>query len=735
VTPASVTWAPVAEPSAAAWRPTQRELWRVPIEAPTERVLLDVGSSWTGPGNALLGGWSIPSAAPSRDRVWSIGDQSILQFDLETVTPLRLDLECIPFSFPGAPPQILTVVANGHALPELALNEGFHDYSIVLPATALRRGPNFVELGYSRVGVPAEELPASRDRRRLAVGFRRIALIREPTARNVEIALDDGRPIPGWLQLADGSSSVLLTPPGGAQLDLGWLRRGPAAATPAVARVEIETDESVETLWEQQVTLQPNPGRIRISLPQLAGKAVRLRFSVEQLPPGSEWFWLEPRLLGPDLPREDAVIAPAANVVLVVLDAAARSRLGLYGAPEGSTPELDSIANESLIFDDAHSQAAYTLASTASLFTSLEPVVHGVVNNEHKLNPNLATLASTLRDAGYTTAAFSANGYASPVFGMDIGFDSFVTPGGKGSEKVADAEMLGSHFESWLSELSLDATLSSRPFFAYVHFIQPHEPYHRAPASYYSGVDRDYRGEVDGSAPSMLKIRRGEITPTSEELAHLRGLYEGNLRYVDASVGQLRARLEADGLLERTILVIVSDHGEALGELGFFGHNYSMQEEVTAIPLLMRFPRSANLSGRRRAPAASIDIGPTLLAAVGVASPAAFEGRNLLGTPVDAAPPPRLVFSRSAHTLPSTAVWFEDFKYVDAPSRGGRTLRKRPDWDTGRSLVALHPVTFALLDRARRAFESSRDASDGPDAADVPRETREALEALGYILE
>jgi arylsulfatase len=419
---------------------------------------------------------------------------------------------------------------------------------------------------------------------------------------------------------------------------------------------------------------------------------------------------------------------------LIVLDAAARGHLGVYGYPHGTTPHIDALERDSLVFDVAHSQAAYTLASTASLFTSLLPPRHGVVKKSHKLNPNLPTLALALSEAGFATAAFSANGFASPTFGMHSGFEHFETiGGGAGPSSISGPGEIELRFERWLDRLSADQEHPSRRFFAYLHFIQPHEPYDLAPAEFYRELDNEYEGPIDGSAESMRKIRKHEVVPSSEETERLVRLYDGNLRYVDAAVGRVVGDLRRRGLLEETMLIVTADHGEAIGERGFFGHNYSMQEEVTSIPLLIRLPRKAGRVGRVSAPAASIDVSPTALATLGVTVPPSFEGIDLLTPAIPS--PPRVIFSRSAHDRASTALWFEDFKYDYDPGRRGRTLRRGPDLDASPNLLSSYPVTYAFLDRSRIALGSNTAHAARAERADVSDETRAALEALGYILQ
>jgi arylsulfatase len=710
------------------------------VEPRPPQILLDVDPVATAVERGLVAGWAPLPELPESARVWSIGHQSIVYFNLPEPAPAQLELRCAPFRYPGAPDLTLQVRLNGEPMGELGLRDGFHDYELDVPKSALRHGGNWLEFDYSAAAVPAEVLANSEDRRELAVGFRRVALQQESSVTPVEVRLDPAlEPTPGWMQTQRGSFSQLLALPPDARLEFLRLVTGGASwKEPVSARVEIDIDTGSRIVWTERTVSRSMSDPITIDLSEFAGQAVRLRFVADDLPEGSSRLWLNPRIRSPqaEASARTRSVLPDGNLVLIVLDAAARDRLGVYGYPGKTTPELDALARESLVFDTAHSQAAYTLASTASLFTSLLPAGHGVVKKSQKLDPRLMTLAGVLRKAGFATGAFSANGFASPTFGMDNGFERFETVGrGAGPESVAGPKAVELRFERWLDKLAAQEATAPRRFFAYLHFIQPHEPYDLAPAEYYHGLDAGYVGPVDGSAEFMRRIMRHELVPSEEDVERLVRLYDGNLRYVDAAVGRVIEKLRGQGLLDRTLLIVTADHGEATGEHGFFGHNYSMQEEVTAIPLLIRLPGKAGRSGRVSRPAASIDVAPTALAALGVAEPDAFQGVDLLAPPTEeTSAPPRVVYSRSAHDRSSSALWFGNFKYVDDPGRAGRTLTRGPDLDGDSNLVAHHPITYAFLDRSRIAIENTASATK-PGRADISLETRAALEALGYVLE
>ena len=171
---------------------------------------------------------------------------------------------------------------------------------------------------------------------------------------------------------------------------------------------------------------------------------------------------------------------------------------------------------------------------------------------------------------------------------------------------------------------------ANEPFFLYVHYVQPHQPYDVAPKRFYLGLDPHYDGEFRGSRQVMRQLYHGRLKVDADDVEHIRGLYHGNLRYADWAVGELVAALRESGILERSILVLTADHGEGLGERGVFGHGRSVDREVSPAPLIIRFPSRLGLVGRRAFPVGNADIMATLLDVVGGPVPQGIWGRSFL---------------------------------------------------------------------------------------------------------
>jgi len=698
----------------------------------------------------LAGGWS--SAERWQDQAersvwrWSIGPMSRLRFSLDRVEPLLLSLTALPFQPPGGRPQHVRIWLNDQYLASLHLEPKSHVYELTLPALALRVGENTVRFTYLWTEQPANVLPDNPDRRDLAMAVAEIVIKPIGEAQRDDASLVSvqaaGRPGParGLLPPRSGRTSMLVWPPAGSSLELGWIRLGSDGdgGAPPAYRVEAEWDQGRQVLLEGVAKQLDQVETARVALPADADAAVRIHLSVdddgENDDAAPRLVWLEPRVVTP--PGDGTIrgaLAPLraaseTNLVIFVLDAAARDRLGVYGSTTHTTPHVDLIAKESLVFDAAYAQASYTLASTASLFTSRLPSEHGVIEERDRLGPEWPTLAEALARSGYATAAFSANPYVSPVIRMTRGFtrvDELFR--GKAEGQAALASEFVAPVRAWFEEQG------QKPFFAYIHLIQPHEPYNIAPPEFYRGrLVPDYGGPFDGSQAQMRAMFRGALHPGTADVAQIRGLYEGNLAYADAVVGKIVESLGELGLWGRTMVVITSDHGESLGERGTWGHGNSVDREQIAVPLVVRFPPGLITPHRRDDLVATIDLMPSVLQVLGAYEPAGMRGRSWFARPESNAFPRPLVTIAEGRSG-TVSVLVPGLKYSYEQATGTERLLPLPAEEDGENLRWERPVTFAwLADEAMRLTTPRGQAAPAEPAPELPSDVKEALKALGY---
>ncbi len=313
------------------------------------------------------------------------------------------------------------------------------------------------------------------------------------------------------------------------------------------------------------------------------------------------------------VPAGSAATAPSVpNVVLVVLDTTRADRLSLYGNPRPTSPALDAFARDAAVYEQAISPAPWTVPAHASLFSGLAPATHGATNEQELLRPEIETLAELLSARGFATAAVSCNANVSRGLGFEQGFEEFhevfrevlggraidQTLAGRGLRVLRRMTPLGSEKGAAravaLATRWLDHRPVERPFFLFVNLIEPHLPYDPPRAERNRFVRQPLRPAVRalmrrGWYQEMYRrIGRGDLS--AQDYAQLAQLYEASLAYQDARLGELLAGLESRGLLANTLVAIVADHGENLGEHGLLNHVFSVHETLLHVPLVVRLP-------------------------------------------------------------------------------------------------------------------------------------------------
>lgn len=319
------------------------------------------------------------------------------------------------------------------------------------------------------------------------------------------------------------------------------------------------------------------------------------------------------------------------NILLLVIDTLRADHVGSYGYERDTTPAIDRIAGNSIVFENAYTTAPWTLPAFASILTSRYPWEHGAVNDYLAVREELPTLAGLLRDRGYETAAFVSHIFASSTYGFDAGFDLFeefrITEDyrfDQGLEPRADRVV--TRVIDWLTKREKE-----RPFFLLVHLFDPHWEY-GAPEPFRNRFDPEYRGEIDGSYGSIAKYFPVDSLMNGTDLTHVTALYDGEIRFVDSWVDSLVSALRTTGEWNRTVTVITADHGEEFQEHNSMGHSFTFFDEVLRVPLLLHDPADGTGARSVTEPASSLDILPTLLTRAGIPLPEGIRGISLYET-------------------------------------------------------------------------------------------------------
>jgi arylsulfatase A-like enzyme len=424
------------------------------------------------------------------------------------------------------------------------------------------------------------------------------------------------------------------------------------------------------------------------------------------------------------------------NLVLVSVDALRADRLSAYGYPRQTTPFLRSLLPEVIRFDRFYYSGGGTLPSHLALLTSLSPVTHGIgPEAPARLPESRTTLAEHLRGLGYRTAAWVGGGWLSARFGFDQGFERF-TEDRSGFQSIVPAAL------SWLDEQP------GKPFFLFLHGFDVHS----SPA----GLPYDCPGEserffapsdpagftpcLEGRCASELlaffntRARAegktvSELIP-GEWIGFFSDLYNGCIRHVDQTLKSFVQGLQARRLWNRTVFVLLSDHGEEFGEHGFLLHDQGGYEELARIPWILRLPHGA-LGGRRVLTlAAMVDVVPTVLDLLRLPPLPETQGRSQLRAIQKGHP------ARTDVHMYSVLVT-DRFKYFSDERRLFDLLE---DPNETRNLYGAKPEVVAELEQLVRrriaqdlAYRNRLDQKGGPRPVELDEETTARLRALGYL--
>ncbi len=418
-------------------------------------------------------------------------------------------------------------------------------------------------------------------------------------------------------------------------------------------------------------------------------------------------------------------IEDAPLVVLYLIDTTAARHMGLYGLDKDNTPTLSALASDGVVFDWAYSQATHTALATASLMTFLDVAGHGVRSMWHKIPDELPTLAGRLADLGFLTASFITNVSAGERTGLDRGFDDLFDHSAVADERGQLRTLDKALLESWL------ARHADQPRFLYIHTAEPHDPY-EPPEEYRNRIAPDVT-DAHADRFSMDGLRENA---TSEQLDSFRALYQAEIAFADAQLGSFIALLRDQGLWDRTLLVVTSDHGEAFMEHGTMLHSRPPHEEQIHIPLLFTGPALGMTASRIVDPVRLIDVGPTILALLGHPLPGEAGKASLVGLMNGHKEPPRPVFADHVD-FASTSLRMGPWKVMR--TRQGASKERTSDWrlynletDPGETTDLSRTERRILRRLVERLNARTIPAADGQRRA-ITQEHLETLRALGYV--
>lgn len=415
------------------------------------------------------------------------------------------------------------------------------------------------------------------------------------------------------------------------------------------------------------------------------------------------------------------------SIVLVSIDTLRADHTSLYGYERETTPFLEELARESVVFERAHAPAPWTLPSHMTMLTGLHPRLHGVTQRDRALSRDIPLLAERLAERGYETVGLYFSSWVHERFGFGRGFEVF--------REHANADEASEHLREVLAARDPD-----RPLFLFVHVFDVHSVWNERPPRFpvwtyeppppFDGLwaPDDAGEQVDAGYDHWDGTGSPTIAPEARDA--LVALYDGGVRYVDDRLGDWVGQLRDDEVLDESLLMVTSDHGESLGQRAgeVRGHGGFFQEGLH-VPLVVRFPGGARGGERSAAPVALVDLVPTALEAAGLPADPRLPGYSLWRDP-----PADRVLLAETRRVRALIQW--PTKLYD---RSGSALVV--DLDEDPTEWSAQPVSGEGLDALRERLERALanetagrallTAEPLPAAEDA--EHLEALEALGYV--
>ena len=771
-----------------------------------ELTVVDLGT--IAAGHNLVKGWGNPECNDDGTTyAWAVSQRAEVDLLIFDTGATRLQFRAWPFAREGARDQVVTVFVNDRKIGSARLEPGPHDYSLRVPGGVLLAGVNRVAFDFGWVEEARTHRNDSIDSRTLAAAFDFVGIGEIPDIAGGE---NGGRPIPAVrddaLVLAPGTGLVFafnrtsethlffglnvegVRPPDTARVVV-WSQR--AGSDP----VELLAADLDRVLGEHILRVDAGEGGLEVGFAVTGGEAAAGK---------TDWNLLvsEPRLHAGTRAGEKL-----SNVLLIVVDTLRADRLGVYGS-ELTTPNIDRLAARGVTFRTAYSHIPITGPSHSSLFTSLIPTEHGVHNNGQILGAEFPVMAEILRDEGRNSAGVVSLGVLEGRFGFGRGFDIYLDTfehdwwkdAGEVNDEVLDL---------------LDGSLPE-PFFLWVHYSDPHEPY-APPGVEYPRVRLELNGEPDGEllaggrgqvfdlelSPGRNELRFVDLDPSGDrsfrlttfnvddpevvprfgtawrtreralatslhmaafpativldnpgggkrrvglevacqpewslpELQHRYGL---EVEYVDREIGRLLDLMEQRGLLDKTLVVFLSDHGEGLGDHNHLGHISQLYDSLLHVALIAAFPGYLPEGAVIDEPVAMVDVLPTVIDLMGLESIPRTNGISLVPLMAGERPEPRSIVAetyRPEAYSEKRALVRDGFKYI-------HTWTDDNEWEELYDLAAdpgeLHDLSAAEIQRLaamRTALQARLLEAVAAEVveAELSSEDIERLRALGYI--
>lgn len=456
------------------------------------------------------------------------------------------------------------------------------------------------------------------------------------------------------------------------------------------------------------------------------------------------------------------------SVILITMDTTRQDHLSCYGYSNKTTPNVDKLAQDGVLFENAHTTSSWTLPAHASLFTGLYPSRHGAYTRErdvfgNDLDAKHITLAEVLSQNDYKTAGFIGGYLCSSFFGLAQGFDYY-------DENLINLDL---EFRNFLLPRMIAAVISfkdllekygfagkriapqinravfnwldkkqSGPFFLFINYFDPHHPYLPINDIFSTPPINKFDSYVQWEKNLINSVLRCRHELTAKEKKHLVERYDREIRQMDSSIGSLIKFLKAKDLYDNTLIIVTSDHGESFGEHGLMIHSPAVYEELIKVPLIIKYPKSSKQSGKTSTPVSLVDIMPEVLSVLGLEIPPGVQGTRISQKQKNTVMAERFrdknwrwtCYPFAQRSL--QALYKGDYKYIHSSDYNHELYNLREDPVEQKNLIASHPEIASDMQRDIRLWLQTK-PSDLPDKKGdgISRELKEVLKEMGYLID
>ncbi|MEM8606984.1 MAG: sulfatase [Myxococcota bacterium] len=485
------------------------------------------------------------------------------------------------------------------------------------------------------------------------------------------------------------------------------------------------------------------PRPLAAALTGFAGQAIRLDISVTGDPGSTGGVALaEPAVYVKGKDPAPPPSKPAKNAIVVMIDTLRADHVSAYANTRVKAPALDAFARGGVVFERDSAVEDWTKPSCATMLTGLYPNTHKTQSDSGKLPTSVKMVSEEMKSQNVSTGAFIANGYVSGKFGFEKGWDAYTNY--IRENKRTEAEHVFTDAFEWIERKAE----GGERFYAYVHTIDPHVPYD-PPDSFLELYEKEpYRGSIAPRSTALLLegIKKGTFKPTAADKRHIRALYDGEISYHDKWFGDFMDKLGKAGLLEDTVVIVVSDHGEEFWEHGNVGHGHQIHQELIHVPFIMSWKGSLPEGARVADNQDHCSLVPTLFDAMGLTRPEYLEGNSVLGIARgEATPAPAAGFS--THQGEREAAWCGRYKLLQRGPISTSLFDVDGDPGCQNNLKNSHPIALTTMRAVLGQFQGapnkarwrSRDLEEGvamnvaAEDVEMDATTSEQLKALGYF--